>query len=169
MKVTETDNAAPRIDLGTLKKWIEEIKAGSIEDSDEKGQYELGFAQGMKEGLDLLKCWLNTWAAHQKRSREVAESAAKLMVVKDIELTDVPYSKLEWYEENHLISLSFIRPRNEEVAKIRLRIMDLRDLSKEILVYQGPHSFGELADEARKDGLSGIRKGDGGGQWVPER
>ena len=167
--MTETDSEAPRIDLGTLKAWIEEIKAGSITDSDAKGQYELGFAQGMKEGLDLLKCWLNTWAAHQQKRREVAESGAQLIVVKDIEITDVSYSKLEWYEVNHLISLSFIRPRNEEVAKIRLRVMDLRDLSKENLLYQGTHSYRDLAEAARKDGLSAIRQGENCRQWIPER
>ena len=157
------------IEVRLIEAWINDLQSILEQASLEpKPHTDLVINQGMRHGIDQIRARLNTWLQHQENMKTLSRSGEKLLITKDVNLSQGRYRKLEWYENDLFLTLAWRHGMNEEVGELMLEMQHVQELSTTYLVYEGDLSFDELASLARGGGLDSIKNEETQGEWVKQ-
>jgi hypothetical protein len=155
------------IPIALLEGWISELQSIlKAEFREAKTGTDFKINQGMRHGLDQIRARLNTWLTHQENVQALNQSGKRLLITKDVNLSEGRYRKLEWYQGDHFIVLAWRHGMSEETGELMLEIQETRDLSKTYLLYHGSSSFDDLAGLAREGGMEAVRNEGNRSEWV---
>lgn len=138
-----------------IKGWISELRS-ILKAEVTEGKIDLTLNQGMRHGLDQIEHKVTTWLRHQANIKTLSLSGQRLLITKDVNLSDGRYRKIEWYEGDVFVVLAWRHARHAEEGELMLEIHQVEDLSNTYLVYRGALSFGDLAALAREGGMKDI-------------
>jgi len=155
------------IPVSLVQGWITELQAILKEAAQEpKPQADHWINKGMRHGLDQITSRLDTWLRHQESMKTLARSGQRLLITKDVDLSDGRYRKLEWYQDDLFLTLAWRHARDAHAGELMLEIQQVRDLSKTYLVHTGNSSFDDLAEVGREGGLDSIRNDKNRQAWA---
>jgi hypothetical protein len=155
------------IPVSIIEDWITELQAilkGTAQEAETRPDFWIN--KGMRHGIAQIGGKIATWLRHRESIQALARSGQRLLITKDIDLSDGRYRKLEWYQGDLFVVLAWRHGKNEEMGELMLEIQETRDLSKTYLVYQGGSSYDELAGLAREGGMEAVRNEGNQQEWV---
>ncbi len=155
------------IPVSIVEDWITELQAilkGTAQEAETQPDFWIN--KGMRHGIAQIGGKIATWLRHKENKDRLTRSEKKFLIVKDVNLSDGRYRKLEWYESDLFLVLAWRHGRNEERGELMLELQRVQDLSKTYLVYQGGSSFDDLAELAREGGLEAIKDESNRREWV---
>jgi hypothetical protein len=155
------------IPVDLLKKWLQDLRSILKEDA-RKTKNNLLIDEGMLHGLDQVQHRITTWLEHKVNRQRLRRSRKKILMTKHVSLSRGRYKKLQWYEEYHFITLAWRHAKGALEGELALEMQHVQELSTVCCVYLGDLSFDELADQARKGGLSFIRNEQTLRRWKDE-
>jgi hypothetical protein len=161
------ENMVDSIPVDLLEKWLQDLRSILKADA-RKTKNNLLIDEGMLHGLDQVQHRITTWLEHKVNRQRLRRSRKKILVTKRVTLSRGRYRKLQWYEEDHFLTLAWRHAKGALAGELTLEMQHVQELSTVYLVYLGDLSFDELADQARKGGLSSIRNEQTLRQWKDE-
>jgi hypothetical protein len=126
-------------------------------EGEETAEREFVLRQGMVEGISLIESRISRWFAHQKNLARLAVSGKRLLVTKNVTLSEGRYRKFEWYEGTKFYSLALRWGRDQTAPEIALQVQNTANLDNEYLIYQGTDGYDDLKKASRVRGVRGIR------------
>ena len=154
------------IPVGLVKGWINDLQS-RLEQESQEAETPTDFLinKGMRHGIAQIRGNLTTWRRHQKYVETLNRLGRKFLVVRRVNLSDGRYRKLEWYQDDHSVTLAWRHAKDAETGELMLELEQVQELSKTYLVYQGVSSFDDLALLARKGGLDSVRNEENWRKW----
>jgi len=155
------------IPVSIIEDWITELQAilkGTAQEAETQPDFWIN--KGMRHGIAQISGKIATWLRHKENKDSLTRSRKKFLIVKDVNLSDGRYRKLEWYESGVFLVLAWRHGMNEEKGELMLEIQQVRDLSKTYLVYRGSLSYDDLAGLAQVGGLDPVKNEGNRREWV---
>jgi hypothetical protein len=155
------------IPVTIIEDWITELQAilkGTAQEAETQPDFWIN--KGMRHGIAQIGGKIATWLQHKENKDRLTRSGKKFLIVKDVNLSDGRYRKLEWYEGDLFLVLAWRHAKDAETGELMLEIQQVRDLSKTYLVYQGGLSYDELAALARQGGMEAVRNERNRQDWM---
>ena len=154
------------IPVSLVEGWINDLQSILKQESQETvTQTDHWINQGMRQGFRQIESRLKTWCRHQKYAETLSRLGRKFLMVRRVNLSDGRYRKLEWYQDDHFVTLAWRHAKDAETGELMLEMQDVQLLSTTYLVYKGKLSYDDLALLARKGGLDSIKNEEDWRKW----
>src|SRR5271157_3448613 len=147
------------IPVSLVESWINDLQSILKQECQEsKTQPDRWINQGMRQGVRQIQNRITTWLRHQKYLHTLNRSGRRFLMTRRVNLSDGRYRKLEWYQDDHFVTLAWRHAQGAEKGELMLELQHIHLLSPTTyLVYKGKLSFDEMVALAREGGLDAVK------------
>ena len=147
------------IPVSLVEGWINDLQSILKQESQEaETPSDFLINKGMRHGIAQIRGNITTWRRHQKYVETLNRLGRKFLMVRRVNLSDGRYRKLEWYQDDHFVTLAWRHAQGAEKGELMLELQHIHLLSPTTyLVYKGKLSFDEMVALAREGGLDAVK------------
>ena len=146
------------IPVSLVEDWINDLQSILKQESQEaETPTDLLINKGMRHGIAQIRGNITTWRRHQKYAETLRRSGRKFLMTRRVNLSDGSYRNLEWYQDDHFVTLAWRHAKDAETGELMLEMQDVQHLSTTYLLYKGKLSYDEMVRIAREGGLDAVK------------